>query len=44
MEYREEIEIVQEVLAQTVERMTKEGHTKEEIKQITEAFNKVRTG
>ena len=44
MEYREAIEIVQEVLAQTLERMKKEGRTKEEIKQITEAFNKVRNG
>jgi len=44
MEYREAIEIFQEVLTQTVERMKKEGHTKEEIKQIVEAFDKVRNG
>jgi len=44
MEYREAIEIFQKVLDQTVERMKKEGHTKGEINQVIEAFNKVRNG
>tara|TARA_R110000824_G_scaffold63208_4_gene166506 strand:+ start:741 stop:875 length:135 start_codon:yes stop_codon:yes gene_type:complete len=44
MEYREAIEIFEETLTQVIVRMKKDGHTKKEIDQIVEAFNKVRNG